>query len=76
MVENRLQTHEIASFFKFSWGGAFPQTPPATASSFAACILKILVILKLPPPLRNPAYTPGYMYLRHAYYSCILVSDV
>ena len=66
VVENSPQNARNCAIFKIFLGGACPQTPLAKARScelatcrFAACISKIPEILKLGPPVRNPAYAPA-----------------
>ena len=53
VVENSPQDPRNCTILKNFLGGACPQTPLAKA-----CIYKIPEILKLAPPLRNPAYAP------------------
>ena len=62
VVENSPQNARNCTIFKNFLGGAFPQTPLTKARSFAArdmplrgMYIKIPEILKLGPPLRNPA---------------------
>ena len=56
-----LKTHEIAPFLQTFLGEDTPKPPKQrlAASLLAACITKIPKILKLGPPLRNPAYAPA-----------------
>ena len=51
VVEKSSQNTRNCTIFKNSLGGAYPQTPLATAHSFASCIPKIPKILKLGTPL-------------------------
>ena len=69
VVKIALKTHEIAPYLKNFFGGACPQTPLAKARSFTArdMPLRGMYIQNPrnfkggpPPPLRNPAYAPGY----------------
>ena len=78
VVENSPETHEIAPFFKIFLGEHAPKPPlqRLAASLLATCISKIQEILKLgPPPLKNPAYAPVYIYdtkLITSLYGCFL----
>ena len=59
VVENSPQNARNCTIFKNFLGGACPQTPLATARSFAARDIKIPKNFRVgPPPLRNPAYAP------------------
>ena len=67
VVENSPQNARNCTIFKNFLGGACPQTPLATARSFAARDMPLCgMYIQLqnffgvgPPPLRNPAYAPG-----------------
>ena len=74
VVENNPQNARNCTFFKNFLGGHAPKPPYQRLAAsllatcrFAACISKIPEILKLGPPLRNPAYAPVnhilYLYL-------------
>ena len=66
VVENSPQNARNCTIFKNFLGGACPQTPLATARSFAARDMPLRAMytpnpqnFKVgPPPLRNPAYAP------------------
>ena len=70
VVENSPQNARNCTIFKNFLGGACPQTPLAKARSFAArdMPLRGMYILNPrnfkvgPPPLRNPAYAPAFVY--------------
>ena len=59
-VKNSLQNARNCTNLKKFLGGACPQTPLATARSFATrgMYTQNHKKIKLPPPLRNPAYAP------------------
>ena len=71
VVENSPQNARNCTIFKNFLGGACPQTPLATARSFAARDMPLCgMYIQLPkyfgigpPPLRNPAYAPAYTYI-------------
>ena len=70
VVENSPQNARNCTIFKNFLGGACPQTPLAKACSFAARDMPLCgMYIKYPrnfkvgpPPLKNPAYAPGYNY--------------
>ena len=71
VVENSPQNARNCTIFKNFLGGAYPQTPLAKARSFAARDMPLRGMyiqnpknFKVgPPPLRNPAYAPVYIYI-------------
>ena len=66
VVENSPQNARNCTFFKIFLRGGMPPNPPSKARSFAArdMFKRNPKNFKVGPPLRNPAYAPGYMY-RH-----------
>ena len=62
VVQNSPQNARNCTIFKNFLGGACPQTPLVKARSFAARVMYIQNHrnFKVGPPLRNPAYAPGY----------------
>ena len=70
VVENSPQNARNCTIFKNFLGAACPQTPLAKARSFAARDMPLCGMyiqnpynFKVgPPPLRNPAYAPVYVY--------------
>ena len=68
VVENSPQNARNCTILKKFLVGACPQTPLATARSFAACDMRLCGMYSQnpqnfqigSPPLRNPAYAPEY----------------
>ena len=68
VVENSPQNARNCTIFFNFLGGACPQTPLVKARSFAARDMPLHGMYSQnprnykvgPPPLRNPAYAPGY----------------
>ena len=71
VVESSPQNARNCTVFLNFLGGTCSQTPLATARSFAARDMHTQnpKNFKLGPPLRNPAYTPGYI----TYYTKYLI---
>ena len=77
VVENSPQNAGNCTILKNFLGGACPQTPLAKARSLAARDIQNLRNLKVgPPPLRNPAYAPGYNFIAEKIFAFWLANSL